>query len=96
MAPADLALFIEAKLQAVALKFDYRTFSFEVGLAEGTDLDKVIEAGLEWKGRVFAIEKPYAPQEEFFDLCLTGLLMLCCLLPPVLNHCRSRTGVLYI
>jgi len=76
MVAADLALFIEAKLQAVALKYDYKTSSFEVGMAEGTDLDKVIKTGLEWKGRIFAIEKPYAPQEEFFDLRLTGLPLI--------------------
>ena len=73
MAPGDLALFIEAKLKAEALQWDPKTSSFEVGLAEGTDVEKIIEAGLEWKGRVFAIEKPYTPQEEFFNLHLIGL-----------------------
>jgi len=76
MAPADLALYIEAKMKPTALKFDWRTTSFEVGLEEGTDLDKVIAEGLEWKGRIFAIEKPYTPQEEFFDMETQGRLLL--------------------
>src|SRR4051812_35588763 len=73
MDPQDLATLIEVKLKALAMKFDPKTSSFEVRVPDEVPLEKVIKEGLEWKGRIFPIERPYKPRDEFFEVKLAGL-----------------------
>jgi len=73
MDPKDLCTLIEVKLKPLAMRFDAKTTSFEVRIPDNISTDKVIDEGLEWNERIFPIERPYKPRDEFFELKLSGL-----------------------